>query len=119
MQRASVQQAQLAHRVLQFVRHLHLLLPSVRSSAIRPEEEELRAALESIEDELKHSGGSGRIRGKLNELWALVCAVSAAHERDRRLRPDSSVEWAVADQAGIEQITNVCCSLSCHILGRS
>ena len=50
---------------------MHLLIPSVRFSAIRPEEEEMRGKLEEIEDEL----WKGRVKGRLNELWALLGAV--------------------------------------------
>ena len=59
------------------MQHLHLLIPSVRSLAIRPEEEEMRGKLEEIEDELR----KGRVKGSLNELWALLGAVNASIER--------------------------------------
>lgn len=104
--RARTLQAQLSARLIRLVQHLHLLIPSVRSSAIRPEEEALRAALEAIEDELKKPGGMGRVRGKLNELWALVGAVSAQRERERRARPDGP-GWTVADEDGLQRITQV------------
>ena len=71
--RASGKQTQIVHRL----QHLHLLIPSVRSSAIRPEEEEMRGKLEEIEDELR----KGRVKGRLNELWALPGAVNASIER--------------------------------------
>ena len=89
--RASAKQTQIVHRLLMFVQHLHLLIPSVRSSAIRPEEEENRGKLEEIEEELR----KGRVKGRLNELWALHGAVNASIERGR-----SGVEWAVADDEG-------------------
>jgi hypothetical protein len=69
----------------------------VRSSSIRPEEEQLRSTLEEIEDELKR----GRTKGKLNELWALLGAVNAAKERAR----SGSGEWAVVDEDGLAQLT--------------
>ena len=108
LQRAAALQTQLTHRVLKLVQHLHLLIPALRSSALRPEEEALRTALEEIDEEVRRPGGTGRIRGKLNELWALVGAVSAARERDRRARPDGAVEWAVVDEEGLQRITQVC-----------
>lgn len=49
----------------------------------------------------------GRMRGKLNELWALVGAVSAARERDGKGN-DGAVEWAVVDDEGLAQIAQVC-----------
>ena len=53
---------------------------------------------------MRRPGGTGRIRGKLNELWALVGAVTAARERDRKA---GGVEWAVVDEEGLAQITQV------------
>lgn len=47
------------------------------------------------------------MRGKLNELWALVGAVSAARERDRKGGSDGNVEWAVVDDEGLAQIAQV------------
>ena len=104
LHRATALQTQLTHRVLKVVQHLHLLIPAVRSSAIRPEEEALRAALEDIDQEIRRPGGTGRMRGKLNELWALVGAVTAARERDRKA---GGVEWAVVDEEGLQQIAQV------------
>lgn len=104
LQRAAALQTQLTHRVLKVVQHLHLLIPAVRSSAIRPEEEAIRAALEDVDQEIRRPGGIGRMRGKLNELWALVGAVSAARERDHRA---GSVEWAVVDEQGLSQLAQI------------
>ena len=59
LQRASALQTQLTHRVLKLVQHLHLLIPALRSSALRPEEEALRAALEEIDEEVRRPGGAG------------------------------------------------------------
>ena len=102
--RAAALQTQLTHRVLKLVQHLHLLIPALRSSSIRPEEEALRAALEDIDEEIRRPGGLGKMRGKLNELWALVDAVRAARERNRQ---DGSVEWAVVDDEGLGQLAQV------------
>jgi nuclear pore complex protein Nup54 len=113
MQRAMALQAQLQHRVLALVQHLHLLIPAVRSSAIRPEEEALRAALEEIDEEIRKPGAAGgRMHGKLNELWALVGAVHAAKERGRKgsasgTGADGNVEWAVVDDEGLGHIAQV------------
>lgn len=96
---------QLTHRVLRVVQHLHLLVPALRSSSIRPEEEALRAALEEIDEEIRRPGGMGKMRAKLNELWALVDAVRAARER---IRQEGTVEWAVVDEDGLAQIAQVC-----------
>ena len=109
LHRASSQQTQLAHRLLRLIQHLHLLIPTLRSSSIRPEEEVLRAALEEIDEEIRRPGGMGRMRGKLNELWALIGAVRAVRERGVS---DGNVEWAVVDEEGLAQIAQVrfrCC----------
>ena len=47
--------------------------------------------LEEIEDELV----KGRVKGRLNELWALLGVVNASIERGR-----GRVEWAVIDDRG-------------------
>lgn len=62
-------------------------------------------ALEKIDEEVRRPGGLGKMRGKLNELWALLGAVNAATERDRL---NGNVEWAVVDEDGLGQITQVC-----------
>lgn len=71
----------------------------MRSSAIRPEEEALRSRLEEIEEELRR----GRVTAKLNELWALLGAVSASVESGKA----SAGEWAVVDEEGMAQIIQV------------
>ena len=73
------------------MQHLHLLIPSVRSSAIKPEE--TRGKLEEVEHELR----KGRVKGRLSELWALLGAVNTSIERG---------EWAVDDE-GLVQIVQV------------
>ncbi|KAF5310355.1 hypothetical protein D9611_012026 [Ephemerocybe angulata] len=99
LQRAGATQTQITHRLMKLIAHLHLLIPAVRSSAITPEEEALRGRLEEIEDELRR----GRVKGKVNELWALVGAVEAGVERGR----GGGGEWAVVDEEGMAQIIQV------------
>lgn len=103
LKRAAAQQTQVAQRLLAFAQHLHLLIPAIRSSAIRPEEEQLRGKLEEIEEEVRR----GRLLGKLNELWALIGAVGASAEKGRN-GDGSGGEWAVVDEEGLAQITQVC-----------
>lgn len=43
------------------------------------------------------------MKGKLNELWALLGAVNAAKERAR----NGTGEWAVVDEDGLAQLTQV------------
>jgi nuclear pore complex protein Nup54 len=107
LQRASAQQTQLTQRLLAFIQHLHLLIPAIRSSSIRPEEEQLRGKLEEIEEDLKR----GRIKGKLNELWALIGAVNAARERGGGKNVGAGGEWAVVDEEGLAQISQVSLSM--------
>lgn len=104
LRRAQALQTQLTHRVLRIAQHLHLLVPALRSSSIRPEEEALRAALEELDEDVRRPGGLGKMRAKLNELWALVDAVRAARDRDRQ---EGTVEWAVVDEDGLARIAQV------------
>ncbi|KAH9063184.1 nucleoporin complex subunit 54-domain-containing protein [Lactarius vividus] len=106
LQKLASAQAQLTHRLLRLVQHLHLLIPALRSSSIRPEEEALRAALEEIDGEIRRPGGMGRIIGKLNELWALVGAVNATRGANSKGSTDG-VEWAVVDEEGLNQIVQI------------
>jgi nuclear pore complex protein Nup54 len=82
----------------------------VRSSAIRPEEEALRGTLEEIDEEVRgRGGGTGRLRGKVNELWAGI----GVWERTKRdggsgVGGNAGVEWAVVDEEGLSQIAQVC-----------
>lgn len=71
----------------------------MRSSSIRPEEEQLRSSLEELEEELRR----GRMKGKLNELWAHLGAVNASKERARV----GVGEWAVVDEDGLAHLTQV------------
>ena len=89
------------------MQHLHLLIPAVRSSSIRPEEEALRVALEEMEEDLRRPGGMSKMRSKLNELWALVGAINAARERGKKAGGEGAVEWTVVDGEGLKQITQV------------
>lgn len=92
----------ITHRLLRLVEHLHLLIPSLRSSSISPEEEALRARLERLRDELIVGGG----RGRLNELWAVVGAVKAARE-SAGIGKGEGIEWKVVDWEGLERLAEV------------
>ncbi|KAL5535281.1 PXA2 [Sanghuangporus sanghuang] len=106
LQRAAAVQIQLQQRLVRLVQHLHLLIPSVRSSSIRPEEEALRSVLESIDEEIRRPGGIGRLKGKLSELWAILGAIEAEKERERK-NSESNVEWAVVDSEGMQRLTQI------------
>jgi len=98
--RSTALQIQLSQRVLQLLQHLHLLIPSVRSSALRSEEEALRGKLEEIDEDLRR----GRIKGRLNELWALIGAIGAGSQR---AGAGSEGDWAVVDEEGLSQIVQI------------
>lgn len=99
LMRAASTQTQIVQRLTRFIQHLHLLLPTIRSSALRPEEEALRGKLEELEEEMRR----GRVQGRLNELWALIGSVSASIERAN----GSGGEWAVVDEEGLAQIAQI------------
>jgi len=104
-QKAAIAHTELKQRLTALVRHLHLLIPSVRSSSIRPEEEALRAALENVDDELKRPGGLGRMKGKLSDLWTAVGALAAVKQRANA--SEGSVEWAVVDEEGLNELAQI------------
>jgi nuclear pore complex protein Nup54 len=113
-QRATQTQMQLAYRISKLCSHLHLLIPALRASAIRPEEEALRAALDSLSQEIRGPGASnagihhmGRLRARLNELWALLGAAQAAHERGK----GKDARWTVVDEDGLREIAQVIANL--------
>ena len=89
-------QAQLARRLLALVQHLHLLIPALRASALSPEEEALRAKLEEAEEALR----TGRVVGRMNELWALLGTLKAA-------RGAAQTQWAVVDEDGLARLVQV------------
>jgi nuclear pore complex protein Nup54 len=112
LNRASTQQIQLTHRLLKLIQHLHLLIPAVRSSAIRPEEEALRGMLEEIDEVVRgRGGGMGRMRGKVNELWAVIGVLGRGKRDGGTARTsagtDAGVEWSVVDEEGLSQIAHV------------
>ncbi|EIM87243.1 uncharacterized protein STEHIDRAFT_96293 [Stereum hirsutum FP-91666 SS1] len=110
LNKAIAAQTQLTHRLLKLVTHLHLLIPALRSSAIRPEEEALRGALEEMEGEVLSRrgganavGGMGRLVARLNEMWALVGALNALKSGN----DEQGVSWAVVDEDGLSQIVQI------------
>lgn len=105
-QKAAQAQTQIKQRITALVQHLHFMIPTVRSSSIRPEEEALRAALESIDEELKRPGGLGRMKGKLSELWTAVGALGAMRERARKAGEEFG-GWQVRDEASLNELAQV------------
>ncbi|KAG9089350.1 hypothetical protein FRC07_012353, partial [Ceratobasidium sp. 392] len=101
--RAAQQHTELARRVRGLARQLHMLIPSVRRSALGPEEDELRRRLGGLEE----SAGMARMAARMNELWAAVGSVQAMRERARREGAGSAVEWAVVDEEGLANIATI------------
>ncbi|KAJ7150951.1 hypothetical protein C8R43DRAFT_887230, partial [Mycena crocata] len=62
--------------------------------------------LEGLREEIgvRGSGGEGRMRGKVGELWALVGALGAAREGARHA-PDG--EWKVVNEEGLARIAQI------------
>lgn len=101
--RAAQQHTELARRVRALARQLHMLIPSVRRSALGPEEDELRRKLGALEE----GAGMARMGARMNELWAAVGSVQASRERAKREGGGSAVEWAVVDEEGLAQIATI------------
>ncbi|KAG9103440.1 hypothetical protein FRC06_010746 [Ceratobasidium sp. 370] len=101
--RAAQQHTELARRVRQLARQLHMLIPSVRRSALGPDEDELRRRLGALEE----GAGMARMGARMNELWAAVGSVQAMRERARREGAGSAVEWAVVDEEGLANIAQI------------
>ncbi|KAF8607100.1 hypothetical protein BDV93DRAFT_536746 [Ceratobasidium sp. AG-I] len=101
--RAAQQHTELARRVRALARQLHMLIPSVRRSALGQEEDELRRKLGALEE----GAGMARMGARMNELWAAVGTVQAARERSRREGAGNSVEWAVVDEEGLVTIAQI------------
>lgn len=99
----------LVHRITMLARHLHLLIPTVRSSTMRGGEEKLRAALEAMEGELRKPGGLGRVDGRVGELWGAVNRAKVAYGNGKKGGEDS---WAVGDEDGLKELAKVI-SFSC------
>jgi nuclear pore complex protein Nup54 len=103
-QKAARSEQEIKQRLTSLIRHLHLLIPTVRSSSIRPEEEALRVALENVEGDLQ----LGKTRGKLSELANAIAALKAMRERARQSGGDGGgVEWTVVDEDGLGQLVQV------------
>lgn len=94
----------LFQRVVRLSQHLHLLIPLVRSSAIRPEEEQLRGRLESMEDDLRRGSAS---KGRMNEIWGVIGQLTALKAREGMEASGEGNEWAVVDEEGLKRLARI------------
>lgn len=117
---AMKRQAALHHRIVSIARKSHVLIPSLRGTNVTKEEEALRSKLEACEAELESAGGSeggglsggagatsGRLRARVNELWSMLGAVKTRREMLEQEGRKPSVEWAVVDERGVQEVANV------------
>ncbi|CED84686.1 Nuclear pore complex, p54 component (sc Nup57) [Phaffia rhodozyma] len=112
--RSHLLQTQLSHRTLLLIRHLHLLIPTLRSSSIRREEEALTERLSVLVRELeggRGAGSDGNVKGRLMELWGLLGQVKTERERDRQGRGSDGGHglegWAVVDDEAMERLAKI------------
>ena len=104
----------LFQRVVRLSQHLHLLIPLVRSSAIRPEEEQLRGRLEGMEDDLRRGSAS---KGRMNEIWGVIGQLTALKAREGMEASGEGNEWAVVDEEGLRRLARVSSDFIVLVLG--
>ncbi|TIA97732.1 hypothetical protein E3P96_03333 [Wallemia ichthyophaga] len=100
LQRAAVMHAQLSARILKIVKRLHLLLPNLRASGIKLEEEKLSTEYEHINNTIQKA----RIGGRVNESWALVGALKSRKEEGTASK---SAGWQVVDDDGMMELSDI------------
>jgi len=117
----SRKQTSLHHRLIGIARKIHLLIPALRGQSVTLKEEQLKSILQNCEMELesislgidgRSTGGNGnyttRLRGRINELWALLGNVKA--KREASMINDGNgnqLEWAVVDESALEDVAKV------------
>ena len=118
----SRKQTSLHHRLISIARKIHLLIPALRGQSVTLKEEQLKSILQNCELELeslslsagsKNSSGqfnyTTRLRGRVNELWALLGNVKA--KREAMLAQEGGhgkqLEWAVVDESALEDVAKV------------
>jgi nuclear pore complex protein Nup54 len=101
-----LRQRTLSAQLTLIVTHLHMLIPTVRSTAIKPEEEKLREVLEDIKAELGRPGGIGRVGGKMGVLWGLIGKIKGDREASAGNTGEDHI-WEVVDEQGLQEITKV------------
>ncbi|PWN93376.1 hypothetical protein FA10DRAFT_264034 [Acaromyces ingoldii] len=111
----SRRQTTLHHRLVGIARKSHLLIPALRGRSVTADEDRLRVTLEACEAELEAVGGGagsrggvahGRLRARVNELWAQLGAIKAKKEALGSEVGDAT-EWAVVDENGLEDVAKI------------
>lgn len=128
----SRKQTSLHHRLVGLAKRIHLLIPALRGHSITLKEEQLKNLLQMCEMELEaissmtsstgglsgtsaqqdgqRSGVHHRLRGRINELWALLGTLKAKREAAALAHDGNApLEWAVVDDSAIEDVVKVCC----------
>lgn len=119
----SRKQTSLHHRLISIARKIHLLIPALRGQSVTLKEEQLKSILQNCELELESlslsgdaRGSSGqfnyttRLRGRVNELWALLGNVKARREAALATEGPGGgkpLEWAVVDESALEDVAKV------------
>ena len=117
----SRKQTSLHHRLISIAKRIHLLIPALRGQSVTLREEQLKSILHNCEMELESisSGSDGRgqgsnhnyttrLRGRINELWALLGTLKA--KREAAMASDGShnqLEWAVVDESALDDVAKV------------
>jgi hypothetical protein len=114
----SRKQTSLHHRLISIARKIHLLIPALRGQSVTLREEQLKSILQNCELELESislgADGRGsanyttRLRGRINELWALLGNVKAKREAVLASEGNANqLEWAVVDESALDDVAKV------------
>lgn len=121
----SRKQTTLHHRLIGLAKRIHLLIPALRGHSITYGEEQLKNLLRICETELesissmaanqasdgRNSQAQHRLRGRINELWALLGTLKSKREAARSANDGNApLEWAVVDESAIEDVVKILAS---------
>lgn len=120
----SRKQTSLHQRLMGLAKRSHLLIPALRGHSITRQEEQLKSLLQSCELELETisslsasgrtiadaSAVQHRLRGRINELWAILGTLKAKREAAAAVAASTGnapLEWAVVDESAIEDVVKI------------
>jgi nuclear pore complex protein Nup54 len=95
-------QTQLIQRIMRLAQRLHLLIPSIRSSALHPVEEASTGEARGNRGGNEASAGEGPVERAVGTYWC-----SCRGSREGRCLGRGWGEWAVVDEEGLAQITQI------------